>query len=160
MPLGTVTRAVGYEWERRIFLDERYRWHDICASGSFGRFRSAALVYQVDRTGGIVTISPIDITTASGLAADCHKRGERHAGEGIRSAASRWQHQGLRFVLLHRREAYVVEGLKRKKVRADRWRGPFYFWRLDFQVYFGGGVEVPGVELIFSIGNVALKSRF
>ncbi len=30
---------------------------------------SAALVYQVDRTGGIVTISPIDITTASGLAA-------------------------------------------------------------------------------------------
>jgi Domain of unknown function (DUF4382) len=28
---------------------------------------SATLVYQVDRTGGIVTVSPIDITTASGL---------------------------------------------------------------------------------------------
>lgn len=31
--------------------------------------QSATLVYQVDRTGGIVTISPIDITTANGLAA-------------------------------------------------------------------------------------------
>jgi Domain of unknown function (DUF4382)/Domain of unknown function (DUF5666) len=30
---------------------------------------SATLVYQVDMTGGILTISPIDITTASGLAA-------------------------------------------------------------------------------------------
>jgi hypothetical protein len=30
---------------------------------------SATLVYQVDMTGGILTISPIDITTANGLAA-------------------------------------------------------------------------------------------
>jgi hypothetical protein len=29
---------------------------------------SATLVYQVDRTGGIVTVSPIDVTTSSGLA--------------------------------------------------------------------------------------------
>jgi Domain of unknown function (DUF4382)/Domain of unknown function (DUF5666) len=29
---------------------------------------SAALVYQVDRTGNILTVSPVDITTASGLA--------------------------------------------------------------------------------------------
>jgi hypothetical protein len=29
---------------------------------------SATLVYQVDYTGGIVTVSPIDITTSSGLA--------------------------------------------------------------------------------------------
>jgi hypothetical protein len=29
---------------------------------------SATLVYQVDCTGGIVTVSPIDITTSSGLA--------------------------------------------------------------------------------------------
>jgi hypothetical protein len=29
---------------------------------------SAALVYQVDRSGNIVTVSPVDITTASGLA--------------------------------------------------------------------------------------------
>jgi hypothetical protein len=28
---------------------------------------SATLVYQVDRTNGILTVSPIDITTASGL---------------------------------------------------------------------------------------------
>jgi hypothetical protein len=28
---------------------------------------SASLVYQVDRTKGIVTISPIDITTAGGM---------------------------------------------------------------------------------------------
>ena len=28
---------------------------------------SATLVYQVDRTGGIVTVSPVDITTSSGL---------------------------------------------------------------------------------------------
>jgi hypothetical protein len=28
---------------------------------------SATLVYQIDRTKGIVTISPIDITTANGL---------------------------------------------------------------------------------------------
>jgi hypothetical protein len=28
---------------------------------------SATLVYQVDRTGGIVTVNPIDITTSSGL---------------------------------------------------------------------------------------------
>jgi hypothetical protein len=30
---------------------------------------SATLVYQVDRNNGIVTVSPIDITTASGLSA-------------------------------------------------------------------------------------------
>jgi hypothetical protein len=29
---------------------------------------SATLVYQVDRTNGIVTVNPIDITTSSGLA--------------------------------------------------------------------------------------------
>ena len=29
---------------------------------------SATLVYQVDRTNGIVTVSPIDITTSTGLA--------------------------------------------------------------------------------------------
>jgi hypothetical protein len=29
---------------------------------------SATLVYQVDSTGGIVTISPIDITTSAGMA--------------------------------------------------------------------------------------------
>jgi hypothetical protein len=30
---------------------------------------SATLVYQVDMTGGVLTVSPIDITSASGLAA-------------------------------------------------------------------------------------------
>jgi hypothetical protein len=30
---------------------------------------SATLVYQVDCTGGVVTVSPIDITTGTGLAA-------------------------------------------------------------------------------------------
>ena len=30
---------------------------------------SATLVYQVDRTNGVVTISPIDVTTSAGLAA-------------------------------------------------------------------------------------------
>ncbi len=30
---------------------------------------SATLVYQIDRTGGVVSVSPIDITTSSGLAA-------------------------------------------------------------------------------------------
>jgi hypothetical protein len=29
---------------------------------------SATLVYQVDRTNGVVTVSPIDITTSTGLA--------------------------------------------------------------------------------------------
>jgi len=29
---------------------------------------SATLVYQVDRTNSIVTVSPVDITTAAGLA--------------------------------------------------------------------------------------------
>ena len=28
---------------------------------------SATLVYQIDRTNGIVTVSPIDITTSAGL---------------------------------------------------------------------------------------------
>jgi hypothetical protein len=28
---------------------------------------SAALVYQVDRTGSILTVSPVDITTAGGM---------------------------------------------------------------------------------------------
>jgi hypothetical protein len=28
---------------------------------------AATLVYQVDRTGGVVTVSPIDITSSSGL---------------------------------------------------------------------------------------------
>ncbi len=31
--------------------------------------QSATLVYQVDRSGGVLTISPIDVTTAQGLAA-------------------------------------------------------------------------------------------
>jgi hypothetical protein len=31
--------------------------------------QSATLVYQVDRSNGVLTVSPIDITTASGLAA-------------------------------------------------------------------------------------------
>ncbi len=31
--------------------------------------QSATLVYQVDRTNGVITVSPIDVTTASGLAA-------------------------------------------------------------------------------------------
>ena len=30
---------------------------------------SATLVYQVDRTNGIVTVSPVDITTSAGLTA-------------------------------------------------------------------------------------------
>jgi hypothetical protein len=29
---------------------------------------SATLVYQVDRTNGVVTISPVDITTSAGMA--------------------------------------------------------------------------------------------
>ena len=29
---------------------------------------SASLVYQVDRTGGVVTVSSIDVTTSAGLA--------------------------------------------------------------------------------------------
>jgi hypothetical protein len=29
---------------------------------------SATLVYQIDRTNGVVTVSPVDITTSSGLA--------------------------------------------------------------------------------------------
>ena len=31
--------------------------------------QSATLVYQVDRSNGVITISPIDVTTSSGLAA-------------------------------------------------------------------------------------------
>jgi hypothetical protein len=30
--------------------------------------QSATLVYQVDRSNGVVTVSPIDLTSASGLA--------------------------------------------------------------------------------------------
>ena len=30
---------------------------------------SATLVYQIDRSNGVITVSPIDITTAAGLAA-------------------------------------------------------------------------------------------
>ena len=31
--------------------------------------QSATLVYQIDRSNGVVSISPIDVTTSSGLAA-------------------------------------------------------------------------------------------
>jgi hypothetical protein len=31
--------------------------------------QSATLVYQIDRSNGVITISPIDVTTSSGLAA-------------------------------------------------------------------------------------------
>jgi len=31
--------------------------------------QSATLVYQIDRSNGVLTISPVDVTTSSGLAA-------------------------------------------------------------------------------------------
>ena len=50
---------------------------------------SATLVYQIDRTNGIVTVSPIDITTSTGLMHLTNGLGVGRACQGVRSTAGR-----------------------------------------------------------------------
>ena len=64
LPIGTV--AYGYSATSSTFtfmVQGGVNAPTVTLSTTSG---SAALVYQVDRTGGVVTVSPVDITTPAG----------------------------------------------------------------------------------------------
>jgi hypothetical protein len=64
LPLGTVTTAfTGTTFTMSIAGGTSAATVDVSTASD-----SASLVYQVDKTNGIVTVSPIDVTTPSGLA--------------------------------------------------------------------------------------------
>jgi hypothetical protein len=65
VPLGAVTTAfAGNSFAMAVLGGTMPATVDVSTAA-----QSATLVYQVDRSNGIITISPIDVTTSSGLAA-------------------------------------------------------------------------------------------
>ena len=65
LPLGTVTTAfAGNSFAMSVAGGATAATVDVSTTSE-----SATLVYQVDRTNGVITVSPIDVTTSSGLAA-------------------------------------------------------------------------------------------
>ena len=65
VPLGAVTTAfAGNSFAMTVLGGTNAAMVDVSTTA-----QSATLVYQVDRSNGIITISPIDVTTSSGLAA-------------------------------------------------------------------------------------------
>jgi hypothetical protein len=65
VPLGAVTMAfAGNSFAMTVLGGTMPATVDVSTTA-----QSATLVYQVDRSNGIITISPIDVTTSSGLAA-------------------------------------------------------------------------------------------
>jgi len=65
VPLGVVTSAfAGNSFAMTVLGGTLPAKVDVSTTA-----QSAALVYQVDRSNGVITISPIDVTTSSGLAA-------------------------------------------------------------------------------------------
>jgi hypothetical protein len=65
VPLGAVTTAfAGNFFAMTVLGGTKAAMVDVSTTA-----QSATLVYQVDRSNGIITISPIDVTTSSGLAA-------------------------------------------------------------------------------------------
>jgi hypothetical protein len=65
VPLGAVTTAfAGNSFTMSVLGGTKAAMVDVSTTA-----QSATLVFQVDRSNGIITISPIDVTTSSGLAA-------------------------------------------------------------------------------------------
>ena len=65
VPLGAVTTAfAGNSFAMTVLGGTMPATVDVSTTA-----QSATLVYQVDRSNGTITISPIDVTTSSGLAA-------------------------------------------------------------------------------------------
>jgi len=65
VPLGVVTTAfVGNSFAMAVLGGTMPATVDVSTTA-----QSATLVYQVDRSNGVITVSPIDVTTSSGLAA-------------------------------------------------------------------------------------------
>ena len=65
VPLGVVTSAfAGNSFAMTVFGGTLPATVDVSTTA-----QSATLVYQVDRANGVITVSPIDVTTSSGLAA-------------------------------------------------------------------------------------------
>ena len=65
VPLGAVTSAfAGNSFTMSVLGGTKAAMVDVSTTA-----QSATLVYQVDRSNGVITISPIDVTTSSGLAA-------------------------------------------------------------------------------------------
>ena len=65
VPLASVATGLGSNDQFTITVTGGTTAATVAVSTTAG---SATLVYQVDRTNGVVTVSTIDITTASGLA--------------------------------------------------------------------------------------------
>ncbi len=65
VPLGAVTTAfAGNSFAMTVLGGTKAAMVDVSTTA-----QSATLVYQIDRSNGIITISPVDVTTSSGLAA-------------------------------------------------------------------------------------------
>ena len=65
VPLGAVTTAfAGNSFAMAVLGGTMPATVDVSTTA-----QSATLVYQVDRSNGVITISPIDVTTSSGVAA-------------------------------------------------------------------------------------------
>jgi len=65
VPLGVVTSAfAGNSFAMTVLGGTLPATVDVSTTA-----QSATLVYQVDRSNGVITVSPIDVTTSSGLAA-------------------------------------------------------------------------------------------
>jgi hypothetical protein len=65
LPLGTVTTPfAGNSFAMSVAGGTTAATVDVSTTSG-----SATLVYQVDRNNGVITVSPIDVTTSNGLAA-------------------------------------------------------------------------------------------
>jgi len=65
VPLGLVTTAfAGNSFRMTVLGGTMPATVDVSTTA-----QSATLVYQIDRSNGVLTISPVDVTTSSGLAA-------------------------------------------------------------------------------------------
>ena len=64
VPLSSVTAGLSANDQFTIATDSGGTAYTVDVSASSG---SATLVYQIDRSNGVLTVSPIDITTAGGL---------------------------------------------------------------------------------------------
>ena len=65
LPLGVVTSAfAGNSFAMTVLGGTLAATVDVSTTA-----QSATLVYRIDRSNGVITISPVDITTSSGLAA-------------------------------------------------------------------------------------------
>jgi hypothetical protein len=61
---------------------------------------SATLVYRIDRQGGVITVTPQNISNP-GTLDGWSESGGGNSSKGVRSATGGRQHEGVRVLLLH-----------------------------------------------------------